>query len=75
MNGFDGLSWYRSIETVNKKEGERVLKATLFVVGAGAVEWAGIKAKRTGVFVEALRYRRRFLKVDWISVDKLKIRM
>ena len=57
--------------TAHKEELERVLEATVIAVGAGAVESAGGKVKRPGVFVEIFRGRRGFLEVDQSSVDKV----
>ena len=45
MNGFGGLGWSRSVDTVYKKEEERVIEAAPLVVGAGEVELAVEKAK------------------------------
>ena len=52
LNGFGGLGWSRSLETVKKKEGKRVLEAALIVVSAGEVESYGGKSKCPVVFVE-----------------------
>ena len=43
------------------------------MVGAGAVELAGAKLKHLGVFVEVLRDRQRFMKLDQISVDNTNV--
>ena len=41
------------------------------MVCTGEVEPVGVKVKHPEVFVEVLRYRRRFMEVDWSSVDKM----
>ena len=52
-----------------------LLKAALLAVGAGAAESDGVKAKHTGVFVNFMRERRRFMKLYQSSVDNVESRM
>ena len=53
---------------------ERRFKATMLVVDEGAVYSARVYAKHPGVFGEVLKYRRRFMKLDQSSVDKVECR-
>ena len=46
-----------------KEEWWRVLEVASLVVGTGAVDLDGGNVKRLGVFVEVLRYIRRFIEV------------
>ena len=50
---------------------ECVTKAAPLTVGTGVVGLDGLKAKHPGVLVEVLRYRQRFVEVDWSSLDKV----
>ena len=56
-SGFGGPDWSRSTETSEEEEVERILKAALLAVGAGAVEVAGVNAKHLGMFMHSLKYR------------------
>ena len=71
LNGFCGPGWYRSVEKIYKKEGERVIEDALLAVGAGAAESAGLKVNRPGVFMEVLRDMRRSRGVDQRCGDKV----
>ena len=44
------------------------------MVGAGAVDLSGVKAKYPGVFVEFLKDRKSFMKFDRSGVDKSECR-
>ena len=57
---FIGPVCYRSGETSEEDEVEFILKTTPITIGAGAVEAAGVNAKRLGLFVEVLKDRQRF---------------
>ena len=50
---------------MSKEEGvERRIEAAPLAVGAEAAESAGVYAKCPGVFVEVLKERQRFMKLD-----------
>ena len=49
MNGFGGIGSSKSVDTVYKKEGKRVLETALLTVCAGKVELVVGKAKCPGV--------------------------
>ena len=66
MNGCGEPGWSRSYEVVYEEEGEIIIKASPLAVGAGALELAGWKVKRPGVFAEVLRDKRRFLEVGLV---------
>ena len=61
----------RSLDIAYEVEGDRVLEATLLMLGTGAVESASAKAKHPGVFMEFLRDIRRFMEVDRRSINKV----
>ena len=71
LNGFDGLGWSRSVETVYEEEGVRVIKAALLRLGAGAVNLDGVKATHTEVFVKVLSESQNFIGVDQRSRDEV----
>ena len=54
-----------------KEEVEHVLEAAPLVVGVGAAELSGWKAKCPGLFVDIFRDRRGFFEVDQSSVDRV----
>ena len=70
-SGFGGPGCYRSVDTACEEEGARVLEYAPIAEGGGAVESPGVKVTRPEVFVEVLRDKRRFLRVNWSSVDKV----
>ena len=55
-----------SIEMVYEEDGVLALESVPLLEATGAVESAGVNAKRLGVFVEVLEDRRRFM--DLIGV-------
>ena len=55
LNQFGGTVWSRSVETSYEEYWECVIEDVPLVVGTGAVELDGGKAKRPGVFLEVLR--------------------
>ena len=48
--GFVGLFWYRSLGASKEEEVYRLFEAAPLAVGAGAVEVAGVEAKRPGFY-------------------------
>ena len=71
MNEFGRICCSRSIKTVCKKKGRRILKSAPLVVGSGVVESAGGKENCLGFFVEVMRDSQRFRGVDRRSKDKV----
>ena len=67
---FGGPVCSRSVEKPKLKEVECVLKAATLLLGAGATEFPGMKAKNMGVVVDDLKYRQRFMELDQSSADK-----
>ena len=59
-SGLGGPCWSRSIDTVYEEEGGCIFDATPLAVDTRAVNLAGVKVKRPGVFMKVLRYSRRF---------------
>ena len=54
----------RYVKTSKEEGVERKIEAAPLAVGAEAAESAGVYAKCPGVFVEVLKERQRFMKLD-----------
>ena len=52
LNGFGGIGWSSFLDTVNEKEGKRVIEAALLTLSAEEVEWDGGKTNRPVALVE-----------------------